>query len=468
MAVPLSIGIAAAASQQKEILPGDVNGDGIVNVNDATLIQKYCAEFETPYPIGEPIKFENEPATQPTTQSTTQPVGDLPNVSALGNENNITLKVWAPDRALALTRQQVAAFKAAYPTKSMNISVTAMGEADAAVNLVNNPGACADVFGFPGDQMDKLEDAQVLSPVFGNFVASVEVNNEAKTVNAAKQSNGLLFAYPETADNTYCLIYNKSVVSDAQAGRLEDVLAACKKAGKKFVFEADNGYYSCIFAFTGGVIIDGYESDGYTQKFVDYNTDEAVKTLQAFSKLMHEYKGTFVSDGSYTIATGFINGTVGAGVDGIWNQAADKNALGTKFGAAKLPTVNVNGTDKQMIPLCGYKYIGVNSCSDYPRTAHALAYYLSGQTCQQQRAEQLGWGPANKAVQNMDAVTSDPVLNAVKDQAAFAVPQVRVAPTFWGPMGNLGTTLMSDSTDPSRVSTIRTLLSRTIRNIRDE
>ena len=130
--------------------------------------------------------------------------------------------------------------------------------------------------------------------------------------------------------------------------------------------------------------------------------------------------------------------------------------------------VNVNGTDKQMIPLCGYKYIGVNSCSDYPRTAHALAYYLSGQTCQQQRAEQLGWGPANKAVQNMDAVTSDPVLNAVKDQAAFAVPQVRVAPTFWGPMGNLGTTLMSDSTDPSRVSTIRTLLSRTIRNIRDE
>lgn len=37
-------------------LYGDIDGDGVVGVMDATFIQRYAAEMETPYPLGEAVK----------------------------------------------------------------------------------------------------------------------------------------------------------------------------------------------------------------------------------------------------------------------------------------------------------------------------------------------------------------------------------------------------------------------------
>ena len=31
----------------------DINGDGVVTIDDATFLQTYLAEFETTFPIGE-------------------------------------------------------------------------------------------------------------------------------------------------------------------------------------------------------------------------------------------------------------------------------------------------------------------------------------------------------------------------------------------------------------------------------
>ena len=109
--------------------------------------------------------------------------------------------------------------------------------------------------------------------------------NAEKTVGAATFDDQL-YAFPETNDNGYYLVYDNSVVSAEQAATFEAVLEACKAAGKTFVMDAGNGYYSCVFAFTGGAIVDGFEADGTTQKFVEYNEDEVVDTLMAFAKLL--------------------------------------------------------------------------------------------------------------------------------------------------------------------------------------
>ena len=45
----------------------DVNGDGEVNISDATLIQQYAAEIQTGYAIGEPIETEVPPTTEVAT-----------------------------------------------------------------------------------------------------------------------------------------------------------------------------------------------------------------------------------------------------------------------------------------------------------------------------------------------------------------------------------------------------------------
>ena len=396
--------------------------------------------------------------------------GSIVDDSYFGDENNATLKVWAPDAAVELVKKQVEDFKKAYPNKTFNISVVAQGENDAATQILNDATVAADVFGFPSDQLNKLVDAGVIAPVA--FYEQVTAMNDAETIAAGTLKNqdsvDTLYAYPETNDNGYYLVYDNTVVSAEQAKTLEGVLEACKTANKKFIMDVGSGFYGCTFAFTAGAIIDGFEEDGMTQKFVAYNEDEAVKTLMSFAKLIKDYKGTFTALDVANINSGFSNGTVGAGVDGSWNTASNQDALGDKFGAAKLPTINVDGEAKQLISMFGYKYLGVNGSSQYPRTAQILAYYLHGEECQLQRAEQLGWGPSNTTVQQNKVVTDSIVLAAIGEQAKNAVVQVNIASTFWDPMGNLGNKLVADDWKPEDEADTRKLLQETITNVRDE
>ena len=379
--------------------------------------------------------------------------------------STITLKVWAPDATVNLAKEQIEAFKKLYPDKKFDISVVAQGEGDAATALMNDATTAADVFSFPSDQLNLLVDAGVISPcAFADVVSSA---NQEETVTAGT-INDELYAYPETNDNGYYLVYDKSVVSDEQAGKLEDILAACQEAGKQFVMDCGDGFYSCTFAFTAGVQVDGLEEDGITQKFVDYDEDAAVKTLQAFGKLIKKYKGTFVSLNVKNVASGFASDTCGAGIDGSWDTSVNEEALGDNFGAAKLPTINVDGEDKQLISMFGYKYLGVNGSSKFPASAQILAFYLGSQVCQQQRAEELGWGPSNLEVQKDKVVTDSAVLQAIAEQASNSCAQVNIAKTFWDPMANLGNQLIADEFNPDDTDAIKQLLKATIENIRDE
>lgn len=393
--------------------------------------------------------------------------GSKVDVSYFGEEDNIKLKVWAPDATVSLVKAQIEDFKALYPEKTFDIEVVAQGENDAATQILNDASVAADVFSFPSDQLNKLVDAGVISPVAKGFVDAVTSANSEDTIKAGT-SNDTLYAYPETNDNGYYLVYDNTVVTEEDAKTLEGVLAACKKAGKKFIMDAGNGFYACTFAYTAGVKTDGFEDDGMTQKFTEYDEDAAVETLQAFARLIKEYKGTFQALDVSNISSGFSSGTCGAGVDGAWDTASNQKALGDKFGAAKLPTIKVGDEDKQLISMFGYKYIGVNGSSSYPAAAQILAYYLSSEECQLERAEELGWGPSNKNVQGNSVVTESAVLTALAEQAQNACVQVNIASTFWDPMGNLGNKLIADDWDPENAEATKKLLNDTITNIRDE
>ena len=381
-----------------------------------------------------------------------------------GEEDNITLKVWAPDAAVDETKKQVEAFKALYPDKTMTISVVAQGENDAAAQMLNDPSAAADVFGFPSDQLDKLVTAKVLAKCA--YAPEVTAANSEESVKAGTLQD-TLYCYPETT-NGYYLVYDKTVVTDEQAKSFEDTLKACKDADKTFVMDAGNGYYSCIFTFTGGVTIDGFDEDGETQKFAEYDEDKAVKTLSAFANLFKEYKGTFTSLSVDNVASGFSAGTCGAGVDGTWDTASNQKALGDNFGAAQLPTINVDGEAVQMVSMFGYKYLGVNGSSKFPQSAQILAYYLAGEECQRQRATDLGWGPTNTTVSSEPVVTESQVLTAIEAQSKSAITQVSVSSTFWDPMANLGNKLIADDCKPDDTDALKTLLETTISNVRDE
>lgn len=393
-----------------------------------------------------------------------------------GEETNASLKVWGPDAYVKLLKKQCDAFTKMYADKNIKINVVAQGEDTAATNMLSDADAAADVFGFASDQLSRLVSAGVIAPVATKYAEEITSSNLKAAVSASTLQNpetkkDTLYAFPETG-NGYYLVYDKSVVPDKDAGSLEAILADCKKAGKKFIMDAGNGYYSCIFAFTGGLKIEGLEDDGLTQKFNKYDEKQVVATLKAFSKLMHEYSGTFTSLDVANVSSGFVStskkkSVCGAGIDGNWNSTPDQEALGKNFGASKLPTIKVDGKAQQMVSMYGYKMIGVNTASKFPRTAQILAYYLSSEECQTQRCEELGWSPTNNKVVESDVAKKNVAISALVAQSEFSVAQVNIAQTFWDPMGNLGNKLIAEDTNPDKYDFTK-LFKDTVSNIKDE
>jgi len=386
-----------------------------------------------------------------------------------GANGTINLKVWGPDRAQEILKKQTAAFSEQVKEfGDVKIEVVPQGESDAATQVLTDAETAADVFGFACDNLNKLVKTDSLLQVAGPNKDFVVSSNSPESVAAATYSDGTIYAYPETGDNSYILVYDKSVVSDEQAKTLEGTLEACKAANKKFVMDCGNGYYSCLFMFTGGLKIDGLEDDGMTQKFTEYDEATMVKTMMAFHTLFTgDYKDTLLNGDTTKTVDGFKSGTVGAGVDGSWNFASAKEALGDNAGFAVLPTINVDGTDMPIVNMFGYKLIGVNSRTKYPATSIALAKYLSGEQCQDERAKELNWGPSNSVVAQSDTVKSDMALSAILAQSANSVAQVSVSDTFWTPMGTFGNKIV-DADNPLTEDSCKELLKQTIANIRDE
>lgn len=358
---------------------------------------------------------------------------------------DINLTIWAPSAAQDVFKAEADNFANLFKDYfNANITVAIQEEGDTAGQVINDPKKAADVFSFPSDQLNKLINAEAIATVvFADEVASA---NTASSVSAATV-DGSIYAYPETGDNSYFLAYDKNFLTEDDVKSLEGILAACKAAGKKFTFNSGNSYFACTYLYTGGVQTLGLEDDGLTQKFNDYDITEVTNTVKAFADLFKSYKGTFESAETTAFADGVKVDptTVAAGVIGSWDVASVKQILGDNVGFAILPTINVNGTDKQLINMFGYKYLGVNSQSAAPYAAQLLAYYLAGEECQIDRAQKLEWGPSNINAQNLDEVKNNPSMVAILAQSANSMPQVGIANTFWSPLDGLGKYVADDS-----------------------
>lgn len=391
--------------------------------------------------------------------------GTSGNTAATEIEEGAKLKVWGPAASLDLLKKQAKAFEDANSDKKVKVEVVAQEENEAGTSLLNDPSAGADVFAFASDQLSKLTMAKALLPVYKDYESKIKDNHTEAAVETVKgdyEGTDVYYAFPET-DNGYYLVYDKSVVSEEDAKSLEGVLAACKKAGRQFIMNAGDGYYACMFAFTGGLKLDGLEGEAQdTQKFNDYNEDEVVASIQAFANLFQKYKGTFKSDSVDKISAGFMlkNRTCAAGIDGTWNAAVDKEALGDDYGVVKLPTININGEAKDIIGMIGYKYIGVNAVTKYPNAAMALADYLTDQDCQKQRFDELGWTPTHKSVE----VGESAATTAMLEEAKTFVVQANILQAFWDPFKNLGNQITKDGAKTDTAS-IKDLFEKTLANI---
>ena len=156
-------------------------------------------------------------------------------------------------------------------------------------------------------------------------------------------------------------------------------------------------------------------------------------------------------DGDFTAAV--ENGTVIAGVSGVWNSAVLKKAWGNDLGAVKLPTYTVAGKQVQMASFSGYKLLGVNAYSQNPEWAAKLADWLTNEQNQTLRFEKNGQGPSNTKAAESDAIKQDVAIQAVIAQSEFGKLQ-RVGNSFWDACSNFGNIMASGNPDHVKLQKI--------------
>ena len=344
----------------------------------------------------------------------------------------VKLKLWGSQDDQAMLSEMVEGFKAANPDKSYEIELGVVGEPDARARYLEDPTAAADVFAFANDQILDLVNAGALYEVTINkdaIVAAIVAGSiEAATV------NGELYAYPMTADNGYFLYYDKSVIDEEAVKSLDGILAAAQAAGKKMFMDVSNGWYIASFFLGAGctlTVVDGVQ-------VCDFNNEkglaagEAIKAFTAHEAFM---------TGDDAILTGGMGDTIAAGVSGTWNADAIKEKLGDNYAAAKLPTFTAAGEQVQMSSFAGFKLVGVNSMTEYPEDAMALAEWLTNEENQLKRFEQRAMGPSNIKVAESAAVQENVALAALAAQAQYASSQKEVLGNYWGPAEAFGTTM---------------------------
>ena len=350
----------------------------------------------------------------------------------------IKLKVWAEEANWEVMEKMFASFKEHYKNEAtFEIELVQGNEGETKNMLLADIYGGADVFSFADDQLNAM--------VSGGALAAVPNPDEIKAANLEDavnscMVNGVMYAYPMTADNGYFLYYNKEYLTEEDVKTFDGILAAAEAAGKKVTMDWSSGWY--LYSFFGNTgLTFGLNEDGVTNHCNWNSTEGNIKGVDIAQALLDiASSSAFVNGGDAALLAGANDGTVIAGISGVWNEVEIRKAWGDNYGAVKLPTYTVAGQQVQMSSFKGYKMMGVNYYSENKEWALKLAEWLTNEQNQTLRFTERSQGPSNKNAAASDAVAQVPAIQAVIAQSEFGVLQ-RVGNSYWGPLSEFGETM---------------------------
>jgi len=396
---------------------------------------------------------ESTPTTQPPAGGgTNQTTGGNENPASGGEIEDVHLVVWASEmeEAQKFTQMLIDEFIEANADKvNLTVELGAVSESIAKDQLLTDITAGADVFAFADDQVRELYLAGALQQVVLNTDAIIAANGgpDSGSINAASV-DGVLYAYPMTADNGYFMFYNSAYFTEDDVKSMDRMLEVAAAAGKQITMEMNNAWYFFSF-FKGAGFTALLQDDG--SNICDWNAPGGTDVLQATLDIA-KHPGFISLDGA-AFMTGVNDGSIIAGINGPWNAGAVRDAWGENYAAAKLPTFTVNGNQVQMGGFVGFKLIGVNAFSQNTGWAMLLAEWLTNEQNQIRRFEALNQGPSNVNAANSPAVKADPALAAVAAQSAFSVPEA-VGGNYWSPANTLGEIIAQGNPDGTDLQTL--------------
>lgn len=347
-----------------------------------------------------------------------------------GNQK-VELVVWGAEEDKELMTQIIQSFQANYQGQAdFQISFEVQGESQCKDVLLGGLEEGADVFTFADDQVNALAAAGALDPI--ENADEIRSKNLSSAVEAATVNNQL-YAYPLTADNGYFLYYNKQYISEEQVKTLDGILDAAAASGKQFTMDWSSAWY--VYSFFGNTNLQvGLNDDGITNYCTWNQADGDIRGIDV-ARSMLQIAGSpgFANSTDEEFLSGVKNGSVIAGISGVWNSVAVTESWGENTGAAKLPTYTCNGKQLQMASFSGCKLIGVNAYSEHPKWAARLAEWITNEDNQRLRFEMRGQGPSNTAVADSSEIQNSPAIAALLEQSEFSQIQ-RVGGKFWDPV----------------------------------
>ena len=348
--------------------------------------------------------------------------------SSLAGTYDIT--VWVAEKAVDLTKQQIADFNTSNEFGiAFNAIVEPVSEADSATQMITDVEAGGDIFCFAQDQFARLVQSGALAKLGKGASETVTTNNAAGVV-AAATSGDALYAYPLTADNGYFMYYDKSVIPEEDVDSLEAIIADCEAAQKYFAFEMQtSAWYIASFFFGTGCVSEWVtDEDGeFIEVHDTFNSPQGLIAAKGIQKLVTSPYHLSSSSGAE-----FAQGAAVV-VSGTWDYNTVEGILGDNMGVADLPSFEVDGASYHLGSFNGCKLLGVKPQVDAVRAAalNQLALYLTGEKCQMERFEALAWGPSNIAAQASDAVQANPGLAALLAQSPYSIPQGQIHGSWW-------------------------------------
>ena len=346
-------------------------------------------------------------------------------------EETIALTVWGAEEDEALLQEIFTSFQTHYAGQAnFQITYQPQSESNCKDALLGNLEGGADVFAFADDQVAALAAAGGLDPI--ENAAEIRGTSLTAAVEAASVE-GTLYAYPLTADNGYFLYYNKAYFSEEDIQSLDRMLETAAQAGRLVAMDWTSAWY--VYAFFGNTGLEvGLNEDGLTNYCTWNSTDGPIRGMDvAQAMLSIAASPGFASRTDTEFLAGVRDGSVIAGISGVWNAVAIQEAWGDNAGAAKLPAYTCAGQQVQMASFSGCKLIGVNAYSQHPEWAARLAEWITSEENQRLRFVLRGQGPANTSAANSPEVQASPAIAALLAQSEFSQLQ-RVGGKFWDPV----------------------------------
>ena len=384
---------------------------------------------------------------------------DQPADSSQPANETVALTVWGAEEDEALLQEIFSSFQSQYAGQaSFQITYQPQSESNCKDVLLGDLENGADVFAFADDQVAALAAAGALDPIPASD--AVRSANLSAAVEAASVDN-TLYAYPLTADNGYFLYYNRAYFSEEDVQSLDRILEVAALAGRHVTMDWSSAWY--VYSFFGNTGLEvGLNEDGLTNYCTWNSTEGDIRGVDVAQAMLSVASSpAFASMTDTEFLAGVQNGSVIAGVSGVWNAVAIEEAWGADMGAAKLPTYTCAGRQIQMASFSGCKLIGVNAYSSHPDWAARLAEWIASESNQRLRFERRGQGPANASAANSPEVQAAPAIAALLEQSEFSQLQ-RVGGKFWDPVTEFAGSMAAGN--PSGAS-LQTQLDRLVEGV---